>query len=173
MPPMALRPELGYAPDEVRRLLAPLRNELSVAVYAFGNAFAVGAMIRVAHSFLVREIIIVGDEPWYEKASMGMQKYETIVRCADDDAFIAHVGDRPLWALERERATVGLFDVERWPRDVVLVFGSERFGLPDRVLERAQATVAIPMYGVNQSFPVAIAAGMVLSEWGRRRYRGP
>ncbi len=168
---MALRPELGYPPDEVKRLLAPLRNDLSIAIYSLGNAFAVGAMIRVAHSFLVREIIVIGEEPWYEKASMGMQKYEAIVRCHDDAAFFAHVGARPLFAIERERATVGLFDVERWPRDVVLAFGSERFGLPERVLSRADATVAIPMYGVNQSFPVAVAAGMVLSEWGRRRYR--
>lgn len=169
---MALVPDLGYSPDEVKRLLAPLRSGLSIAFWASGNAFSVGAMIRVAHSFLVREIVIVGDEPWYEKASMGMQKYETIVRCADEAAFFAHVGERPVFALERERATVGLFDVERWPDDVVIAFGSERFGLPGSVLDRATRTVAIPMYGVNHSFPVAIAAGMVLNEWARRRYRG-
>lgn len=169
---MALVPDLGYSPDEVKRLLAPLRSGLSIAIWASGNAFSVGAMIRVAHSFLVREIVIVGGEAFYEKASMGMQKYETVVRCADDEAFLAHLEGRPLWALERERATVGLFDVERWPDDVVLAFGSERFGLPERVLARAAQTLAIPMYGVNHSFPVAIAAGMVLSEWGRRRYRG-
>jgi tRNA G18 (ribose-2'-O)-methylase SpoU len=168
---MALVPDLGYSPDEARRLLAPLRNDLSIAVYACGNAFAVGAIIRVAHSFLVREIVVVGDEPYYAKASMGMHKYETIVRCKDDDAFFEHVGARPLFAVEKEHATVGLFDVPEWPRDVVLVFGSERFGLPPPVLGRAAATIAIPMYGLNHSYPVSVAAGMVLSEWGRRRYR--
>ncbi len=29
--------------------------------------------------------------------------------------------------------------------------------------------VGIPMYGVNHSFPVAVAAGIVLSDWARRR----
>jgi tRNA G18 (ribose-2'-O)-methylase SpoU len=53
---------------------------------------------------------------------------------------------------------------------VVLVFGSERAGLPRGVLERSDAVVGIPMYGVNHSFPVAVAAGMVLFDWGRRRY---
>jgi len=26
------------------------------------------------------------------------------------------------------------------------------------------------MYGVNHSFPVAVAAGIVMAEWARRRY---
>jgi hypothetical protein len=30
--------------------------------------------------------------------------------------------------------------------------------------------VGIPMYGVNNSFPVSVATGIVLAEWGRRRY---
>ena len=41
--------------------------------------------------------------------------------------------------------------------------------LPDTP-ERAAATVALPMYGVNHSFPVAVTVGMVLGEWGRRHY---
>ena len=165
-----LVPPLGYSEDEVRALLAPLRNDLSIAIYAAQNAFAVGAIIRVAHSFLVREILIVGDAPWYEKASMGMHRYETIVRLADDDAFFAHVGSRPLWSIEKDHATVGLYEVAAYPRDVVLVVGSERAGLPQAVIDRSSAVVGIPMYGVNHSFPVAVAAGMVLSDWARRRY---
>jgi len=27
------------------------------------------------------------------------------------------------------------------------------------------------MYGVNHSFPVTVAAGIVMNEWARRRYR--
>jgi tRNA G18 (ribose-2'-O)-methylase SpoU len=29
--------------------------------------------------------------------------------------------------------------------------------------------IAIPMYGINHSYPVAIAAGMTMCEWARRR----
>jgi tRNA G18 (ribose-2'-O)-methylase SpoU len=163
-------PPLGYSPEEVRALLAPLRNDLSIAIHAAQNAFAVGAIIRVAHSFLVREIMVIGDAPYYEKASMGMHHYETIVRLPDDDAFFAHVGSRPLWSIEKDHATIGLYDVEAYPKDVVLVVGSERAGLPASVIDRSQAVIGIPMYGVNHSFPVAVAAGMVLSDWARRRH---
>ena len=57
------------------------------------------------------------------------------------------------------------------PPGVVLLFGSERFGLPRELIDRADEVVGIPMYGVNHSFPVAVAAGIVMHEWARRRYR--
>ncbi len=167
---MALVPPLGLPPEQVRSLLEPLRNRLSVAVYNCQNAFSVGAIIRVAHSFLVREILVIGQAPWYEKASMGMQRYETVVRLADADAFLRHAGDRKVWSIEKDHATLGLYDVLSYPDDVILVFGSERAGIPPAILCRSEAVVGIPMYGVNHSFPVAVAAGIVLSDWARRRY---
>lgn len=167
---MALTPPLDASPDEVRALLAPHRNDFTVALHAAENAFAVGAVIRVAHSFLAREIVLVGDAPYYEKASMGMERYETIVRVPDDEAFMAHVGERPLWVVEKDHATTSVYAVGAFPRDVVLLFGSERFGVPPSLVSRAHAVVGIPLYGVNHSLPLAVAAGIVMSEYARRRY---
>jgi tRNA G18 (ribose-2'-O)-methylase SpoU len=141
-----------------------------VALFSPGNAFAVGAIIRVAHSFLAREIIIVGAGKWYAKASMGMHKYETIVRVADPDELLLVLRGRPLWAIEKEKARVSIESVKKFPHGVVFVFGSERFGLPDALLESADQVVGIPIYGVNHSLPVAVAAGVVMHEWARRRY---
>jgi tRNA G18 (ribose-2'-O)-methylase SpoU len=167
---MALVPSLDLPPEEVRSLLEPLRNRLSIAIYNCQNAFAVGAIIRVAHSFLVREIVIIGQAPWYEKASMGMQRYENLVSLADAEAFFRHAGGRPIWSVEKDHATIGLYDIPSYPDDVILVLGSERAGLPEAILDRSDAVVGIPMYGINHSFPVAVAAGIVMSDWARRRY---
>ena len=157
-------------PERVREALLPLRNGISVVAMSLGNAFAVGAIIRVCHSFLVREIVLVGPAPFYEKASMGMEKYETIVRIPDEAAFLAWLRERPLYVLEGERAQGNFYLEPSFPRDAVFLFGSERYGVPDSILQRADRVLALPMYGVNHSFPVAIAAGMVLGEWARRRY---
>jgi len=158
----------GLDLEEQRALLEPLRARMSVAVIRAKNPFNVGAIIRVAHSFLVKEIFLVGTEPYYERASMGMQRYERIVECRDEDAFLAAVGGRPLFSVERDQATTTIWQVE-YPEDVVLVFGSENDGVPSRLLEASTAVVAIPMYGINHSYPVSVAAGMVLCEWARRR----
>jgi tRNA G18 (ribose-2'-O)-methylase SpoU len=161
-------PPFGYSTEEIKAELAPLRNDLSIAIVRAKNPFNVGAIIRVAHSFLVREIYLIGVEPYYERASMGMQKYETIVECPDEDAFLERVGGRPLVGVERDHATTSLWEAPM-PRDLVFLFGSEDDGVPERLLAACETVLAIPMYGINHSFPVAISSGMVLTEWARRR----
>jgi tRNA G18 (ribose-2'-O)-methylase SpoU len=168
---MPLETPLQASPLEVREALRSVRNDFSVALMAPGNAFAVGAVIRVAHSYLAREIFVVGGEEFYPKGAMGMEKYETVVRVPDADALFRVTEGRPVWALERERSRRSVHAVGQFPQGVVFVFGSERFGVPAEVLARADEVLGIPLYGVNNSLPVTVAAGIVMSEWARRRYR--
>jgi tRNA G18 (ribose-2'-O)-methylase SpoU len=157
-------------PEVVRETLEPLRSDFSVALLSAGNAFAVGAVIRVAHSFLAREVFVVGEGDWYAKASMGMQKYERIVRLPDFDALRLATAGRPLWVVEKDHARRSVTSIDGFPRDVVFVFGSERFGIPKEIAESADEVMGIPIYGVNHSLPVAVAAGIVMHEWARRRF---
>jgi tRNA G18 (ribose-2'-O)-methylase SpoU len=157
----------GMGTDEIRRELLPLRNDFSIAVCRAKNPFNIGAIIRVAHSFLVREIFLIGSEPYYERAAMGMQKYETIVECADERAFLDAVVGRPLVGVERDHARTSLWEAQM-PKDLVFVLGSENDGVPASLLAACGEVLAIPMYGINHSYPVAIAAGMVMCEWARR-----
>jgi tRNA G18 (ribose-2'-O)-methylase SpoU len=163
-----LVPPLEMTPEEVRASLRPLRHKISIALDSFGNGFGVGACIRIAHSFLVSEIYIIGTEPYYEKASMGMHKYETIVRVPTAEAFLKACGMRPILALEKECATRTLYDPAPFPENAVFVFGSERQGLSPVILSAAKEVLAIPMYGVNHSLPVVATVAMTLSEWSRR-----
>ena len=149
--------------EEQREMLAPLRVGMSVAVVRAKNPFNVGAIIRVAHSFLVKEIFLIGTEPYYERAAMGMQRYENIVEVEDEQAFLAAVKGRPIYSVERDHARTTLWQVD-YPEDVVLLFGSENDGIPETLLTASAEVVAIPMYGINHSYPVAISAGMVLCE---------
>ena len=167
---MALDPPIDLSPTEVRNTLAPLRNDFSIALTAPGNAFAIGAIIRVAHSYLAREVFVVGPGDWYPKASMGMHKYETVRRMHDTKAFVAAIEGRPLWVLEKDLARRSVHAVDRFPANVVIALGSERFGVPPELVARADEIIGIPMYGVNHSLPVTVAAGIVMNEWARRRY---
>jgi tRNA G18 (ribose-2'-O)-methylase SpoU len=159
-----------HSPQAVRAALQPLRNSFSVALMSPGNAFAVGAVIRVAHSFLAREVIVVGPGDWYAKGAMGMEKYESVVRVEDAAALEAHVQGRPRWVIEKDYARRSILAVKEFPEDVVFVFGSERFGVPEEIADGADEVLGIPIYGVNHSLPVAVAAGIVMHEWARRRY---
>jgi len=145
-------------------------HDFSVALHSFGNAFAAGAVIRVAHSFLAREIIVIGREPFYAKASMGMEKYETVLRVESEEAFFEAVRGRPVWAIEKDHARRSLNDIGRFPAGWYSSSAASAPGCRLRSSSEADEVVGIPMYGVNHSFPVAVAAGIVMHEWARRRY---
>jgi tRNA G18 (ribose-2'-O)-methylase SpoU len=168
---MPLHPPIDLLPDAIKDVLAPLRNDFSVAVLSPGNAFAVGAIVRVAHNFLAREVFVVGPDSYYPKASMGMHKYEEVHHLPGAAELLAAVAGRPLWAVEKDHARRSVQSVPAFPPGVVFLFGSERFGLPLELIERADDVVGIPIYGVNSSLPVAVAAGIVMHEWARRRYQ--
>jgi len=160
-------PPFGLSTEEIRAELAPLRSDFSIAVCRAKNPFNIGAIIRVAHSFLVREIFLIGAEPYYERAAMGMHKYETLVECPDEDAFLEAARGRPLVGVERDHARRTLWEAQM-PPGLVFLFGSENDGLPPALLAACEDVIAIPMYGINHSYPVAIAAGMIMCEWARR-----
>ncbi|MES1205059.1 MAG: TrmH family RNA methyltransferase [Pseudomonadota bacterium] len=157
--------------EEIRRSLDMVRRPLRIAVLRSRNPFNVGAIIRVAHSFLVREIVLVGNERYYERAAMGMARYENITEMADESAFLARAraDNWKLVVFEREVATADLWHADL-PEDCVMVFGSEAEGVPAEIVAAAHMVVAIPMYGINHSFPVTVAAGIAMAEWTRRHH---
>jgi tRNA G18 (ribose-2'-O)-methylase SpoU len=99
---------------------------------------------------------------------MGMHKYETIVECPDEAAFLDAARGRPLIGVERDHARRTLWEAAM-PPGLVFLLGSENDGLAPGLLAACEDVIAIPMYGINHSFPVSIAAGMVMCEWARRR----
>jgi tRNA G18 (ribose-2'-O)-methylase SpoU len=157
--------------DDIRRSLQALRRPLRIAVLRSQNPFNVGAIIRVAHSFLVQDIVLVGSEPFYERAAMGMEKYENVVLLPSEEALIAWARERalPLVVFEREQAQVDLWRAEL-PEACLMVFGSETAGVPAELIAAADKVVGIPMYGINNSFPITVAAGIAMAEWTRRHF---
>ncbi|MCA9581437.1 MAG: RNA methyltransferase [Myxococcales bacterium] len=164
-------PPLGYTREEIRKELNRLRHPLRIAVDRAKNPFNVGTIIRTAHSFLVAEVILIGSEPWYERAAMGMQRYENIREVSTPEAFVdlARQEGWTIVALEKDHAQSGLWDAELGD-GTVLVFGNEDEGVSRTILDAADEIVGIPMYGINHSYPISVAAGIAMAEWARRRY---
>ncbi len=167
-------PPFGMPLDAIQRELARIRHPFRVAIRRSKNPFNVGAVIRTAHSFLAKEIVLIGDADWYRRAAMGMQRYERMVEVPSEEAFVAHARERGwfLSALEKDHdAPVGLWDAQL-PEDAVIVIGNEEDGVGPEILAAADEVVAIPMFGINHSYPMTVAAGIAMAEWARRRYAG-
>jgi len=168
---MARVPSFEMPRAEIRSELERIRHPFRIAIDRAKNPFNIGSIIRTAHSFLVKEIILIGTEPWYERAAMGMQRYENIVELPSERIFLDAVEKEgwPLVVFEKDHAQVGLWEAEL-PDDAVLVFGNEDDGCSPAILEAAQQVVAIPMFGINHSYPISVAAGIAMAEWARRHY---
>ena len=169
---MAYVPPFGLSRQEIRQTLDEIRHPFRIAVDRAKNPFNIGAIVRTAHSFLAKEIVLIGTEPWYQRAAMGMQRYEHIVEIPTTRDFLdrAEAEEWKLVAFEKDDANVGLWEAEL-PEDAVLIFGNENDGCAPEILEAASEVVAIPMYGINHSYPIAISAGIAMAEWARRRYQ--
>src|SRR5690606_22060988 len=113
--------------DEIRGELERIRHPFRIAIRRSKNPFNVGAIIRTAHSFLAKEILLVGDEEWYRRAAMGMQRYENIVELASEEELVERAR-REGWfvsALEKDHdRVVSLWDAAL-PEDGLIVVGNE------------------------------------------------
>ena len=111
---MAHVPPFDMPRSEIRDTLDTIRHPFRVAIDRAKNPFNIGAIIRTAHSFLAREIILIGSEPWYPRAAMGMQRYENIVEIPSSQAFVdkARQEGWPIVAFEKDASNVGLWEAE-------------------------------------------------------------
>jgi RNA methyltransferase, TrmH family len=115
----------------------------------------VGAVVRVAAAAGAAGVLTTGDrDPWDPAAlrgSAGLHFALPVGRVRRPPA------DRPLVAFDPAGEPLGPL-----PDDAVLAFGSERHGLSDELLARAELRVAIPMRAGVSSLNLATAAAVAL-----------
>jgi tRNA G18 (ribose-2'-O)-methylase SpoU len=72
--------------------------------------------------------------------------------------------------LEQTTESNCLYDYS-YPYRTALIIGSEREGLSQEILDRLDAVVEIPVYGVPASLNVVTAATMAVYEYCRQHHR--
>ncbi len=167
--------QIQYSPQEfpkevIKEALNPVRHPVDVAVYGVGNYFNLATIIRTCHSFLVRRIYVIDSEGFYEKGTMGNHKFEDI-REMPLNVFMEIVRQekRNLVVFER-RPGIKTKDIRnfQYPENPILVFGSERSGVPDVIIDQVGGwdnIVSVPVYGINNDLNIGIAAGIAIYDW--------
>lgn len=149
--------------DEVSSALDSYRVPMDIAVYSIDNYFNFGGIVRLCHNFMVRNIYAIDINKYYRRADMGSRKYESIIKLSLDDFL-----NEGLTVVAFE-ARIGLMSKDirdyQYPPNPCLLFGSERTGVPDEILEMATDIVSIPVFGVHNDHNVNIAAGMIMYDF--------
>jgi TrmH family RNA methyltransferase len=150
---IARRPEVDVAATLAMRRPAPL--VLLEDPRTMGN---MGACVRVAAAADAAGVLTVGsNDPWHPDAVRAAAGLHFALPVAGVEELPQ--GDRPLVAIDpggEELSPAGL------PPRAILAFGTERHGLSDAILGRADARLGIPMRAGVSSLNLATAVAAVL-----------
>ena len=117
-----------------------------------------GACVRVAAAAGAAGVITTGvQDPWHPDALRGSAGLHFALPVARSR--VIRTGDRPLLALDPEGEIAAARTV---PDRAVLAFGTERDGLSDELLARADMRLALPMSPGVSSLNLATAVSGVL-----------
>ena len=125
----------------------------------------VGAVVRVAAGAGAAGVVTTGvHDPWDPAALRGSAGLHFALPVGRDDGFAAAVAasGRPLLALDPDGE---LLDPAQLPSNAVLAFGTERHGLSNELLARADARLRLPMRAGVSSLNLATAVAAVLFAW--------
>lgn len=132
------------------------KTGVNVVLYQVRHAGNAGAAIRVAAAAHAASVTFIGElDPWSPpvlRAAAGLH-YAIPVRQAPWP-----LGGRPVIALDPDATE----ELETLPTDAHLVFGGERHGLPDEVLQGADRVLRIPMRTGVSSLNLAVSVGIAL-----------
>jgi TrmH family RNA methyltransferase len=149
------------------------RSALWLAVESIESPGNLGTIVRTAEAVEVSGILILNlncdpYDPATVRATMGSLFSQRLVRCS--------VAEFNRWTEFNDVSVVasspsGLMDYRalayRFP--AALLIGSEKEGLSDQLLERANFQVRIPMRGGCDSLNAAVATGVLLFEMAGQR----
>jgi TrmH family RNA methyltransferase len=117
-----------------------------------------GACVRVAAAADAAGVLSTGsNDPWHAEALRGAAGLHFALPVAQVDSIPD--GDRPVVAVDPDGDSLGERPID--PR-AILAFGTERYGLSDALLERADARLAIPMREGVSSLNLATSVAAVL-----------
>ncbi len=132
----------------------------------------VGAVVRVAAAAEAAGVVTTGmHDPWDPSALRGSAGLHFALPVGRDDGFVAALADARAGGLASGRPLVALDpdgDVlvpAALPPHAVLAFGTERHGLSDELLARADARLRLPMRPGVSSINLATAVAAVLYAW--------
>lgn len=153
------------------------RTPIHVVLDNVRSAYNVGSAFRTADAVGAAHVHLCGmsahpPHAKVHKTALGAEEWVPWTYHERTRDCLAKLADQGIVrvAVERTGDAVCL-DQFAWPKPVVVVFGHEVTGIPDKTLARCDEVVQIPMHGHKNSLNVATAIGVILydilGKWAR------
>lgn len=177
--PQFLEFALQYLTDERRELLESVvkmrTRRVTVVLEDIFRSHNAGAVLRSCDCFGIQDVhIIENRNTWnhHPDIEQGSSKWLSIKRYNDEPqntaACLTALREKGyLIAATTPRSENSIDDVPV-DKPVALVFGTEMKGISDKVIEMADMTCRIPMFGFTESFNISVAAAVSLHAMRRK-----
>lgn len=134
-------------------------------VYQFRNA---AAIVRSVEACGFHHVIALEEENVFNpnlKVTKGAETWVQVEKMSNNLDSLKEIKNRgyKILAVSPEKNAVMLPDYEI-KQPIALVFGTELEGVSDEILDFADETLAIPMFGFTKSFNVSVAAAICMYE---------
>jgi tRNA G18 (ribose-2'-O)-methylase SpoU len=149
-----------------------LKYKPIIAAWQIISPENIGSMIRLSDNIGGEEIFILGNDFHLRIASIkktaGLSFDHIHLTFVSPEEFYAGIPDNyTLVAVETCNDSTNLFTTQL-PEKIVFLFGNERKGIPEEIIEKCGIKVHIPMTGLCKSMNVSHALSVALFEWQRQ-----
>ncbi|SEW48308.1 tRNA (guanosine-2'-O-)-methyltransferase [Chryseobacterium wanjuense] len=153
--------KIEYFSQESSDFVLPVMDD----VYQFRNA---AAIIRSVEACAFHKVIAMEEENVFNPnltVTKGAETWVEVEKMPKNLASLKNIKERgyKILAVSLEKNAVMLPDYQI-TEPIALVFGTELEGVSQEVIDFADETLAIPMYGFTKSFNVSVAAGICMYE---------
>ena len=139
-------------------------SALEIAIDNVARDFNMGTIVRSANAFGVRHVHVIGRRQWNKRGAMMTDKYLHVRDYAAADDFMHAIAGKELIAVDNVDGSQPL-SCTKLPKNAVLLFGAERSGIRQELLQHAVRTIAIEQFGSTRSLNVGVAAGIAMYAW--------
>ena len=146
------------------------KHPISCLLDSVRSAHNVGAFFRNSESFGSSHLYLCGLTPTPEiqqvqKTSMGSIENMswTYEKSAVDLVKDLKEKGHNIWAIETGKESIPIHKVTTYPKELVLLFGHEQFGLSLELLQAADKIISINLSGVKNSLNVSVSQAIVLN----------
>ena len=155
--------------DEIKAQLNTKRAPFTSVFLNLTHDFNKSVGVRCHNAFAGKDIWFVGKKQWDKRGAVGTYHYEDIHYADSWNTFLLHKPDGPIICVENvggaKQVSLDSFDL---PANSIFVYGEEKEGIPQYVLDSADYILSIPMWGSVRSLNVSVSSGIIMFEYRRQ-----
>ena len=164
----------SYSIVEVKEYCKNTSIDAGVAMMNVTGDFNLSTLIRNANFFGFKEACYVGRKKWDRRGSVGTYHYTHLNHFLVEESFVEFVkqNDYKLIAVENnipdyQHKTYELYEDDLFYglENPMFVFGEEKNGLSDYMLDNCDYIVTIPACGSVRSLNVGTTSGIIMSQY--------